>query len=131
MKLLLDTHVILWLALDAHRLSPLAAQSVRDAENSGTALTISAASLYEISYLIQARRILLAVPERTFVARVRSRFEVLPVSSEIAVYAAQFPPALHGDPLDRMIAATAVIENCALITADRKLQDSAVCKTLW
>lgn len=131
MNLLLDTHVILWLTLAADRVSPHAAKSIRDVEDSGAALAISAASLYEIAYLIRARRVLLAVSEGAFLTGVISRFETLPVSSEIAVFAAQLPSALHGDPLDRMIAATAVIENRTLITADRKLRDSGACKTLW
>ncbi len=131
MKLLLDTHVILWLALAPDRMSPAAAKWTKDAEDSGAPLAISAVSLYEIAYLIRARRILLAVPEAAFLAGVKRRFEVLPVSGEVAVFAAQLPSALHGDPMDRIIAATAAAENYTLITADEKILKSGVCKTIW
>jgi PIN domain nuclease of toxin-antitoxin system len=130
-RVLLDTHVILWLALAPQRISPAATESIELADHPDGLIAISTASLYEIAYLIRAGRVLLTIPEQAFLARLRSRFATLSISPEIAICAAQFSSPLHGDPLDRMIAATAVIENCALITADRKLLDSGVCKTVW
>lgn len=131
MRILLDSHVIIWLALAPHRISPAATESISVANNPGGLIAISTASLYEIAYLIRVGRVLSSIPEQAFLARVRSRFNVFPISSEIAICAAQFSLPLHGDPLDRMIAATAVLENCTLITADRKLLDSGVCRTIW
>ncbi len=131
MRILLDSNVVLWLALVPERLSRVAAESIEKSESSGTAPAITSASLYEIAYLIRCGRVASSIPEVALLARVRNRFELIPVSGEIATCAAQFGPHLQGDPIDRMIAATAVVENRTLITADRRLLQSGVCKTLW
>jgi PIN domain nuclease of toxin-antitoxin system len=41
------------------------------------------------------------------------------------------PDPFHGDPMDRIIAATAIVEDCVLLTIDEKIRQSGVCKTLW
>jgi PIN domain nuclease of toxin-antitoxin system len=52
-------------------------------------------------------------PHAVFMDRLNSRFKVFHVSEVVANRAAQLPDPFHSDPLDRMIAATAVTENCA------------------
>jgi PIN domain nuclease of toxin-antitoxin system len=57
------------------------------------------------------------------------RFE--PVSAEIAQMAGAFGEELHGDPTDRLIAATALCLAVPLITADTKLRSAPGLKTIW
>jgi PIN domain nuclease of toxin-antitoxin system len=129
--ILLDSHVIIWLALTPERISVAAAKLIALAQDSGEGIAISAATIYELEYAIRRGRILLAVPQRAIFARIQSRFRVLSITAEIASFAAQIPEPFHGDPFDRLIAATAVVENCSLISADRKIIDATVCKTVW
>jgi PIN domain nuclease of toxin-antitoxin system len=53
------------------------------------------------------------------------------LTAEIAVCAAGLPDPFHGDPIDRMIAATAIVGDCVLITHDDRIRKANVCKTLW
>ena len=71
------------------------------------------------------------MPIQAFLNRMKSRFTVIPVSETIAVRAGELPEPFHGDPMDRMIAATAIMEKCTLITADNKILAAKVCKVLW
>lgn len=49
----------------------------------------------------------------------------------IAVTAAQLPPAFPSDPIDRIIAATALLSGATLITADERIRHSGAVRTLW
>lgn len=129
--ILLDSHVVIWLALTPEKLSPQSAAAVGRAASAGEPLGISVISLYETANAIRRGRIQTVLPEQAFLDRLKSRFKVFPVSSEIAICAAQLPDPFHGDPMDRMIAATAIVEECTLITADHKIREAALCKTIW
>jgi PIN domain nuclease of toxin-antitoxin system len=129
--ILLDTQVVIWLALAPERISPAAAASIQQAVSMGEAPQISAVSLYEVANAIRRGRIQPAMPIQAFLNRMKSRFTVIPVSETIAVRAGELPEPFHGDPMDRMIAATAIMEKCTLITADNKILAAKVCKVLW
>jgi PIN domain nuclease of toxin-antitoxin system len=92
---------------------------------------ISAITLYEVVYAIRRGRIQPSVPHQVFLNRIRSRFKVFPVSDTIALCAAELPKPFHGDPIDRIIAATAIVRDCTLITHDDGIRTANVCKTLW
>jgi PIN domain nuclease of toxin-antitoxin system len=129
--ILLDTHVVIWLALTPERISSAASEAIRIAESTGEIPRISAISLYEIANAIRRGRIQPIIPSRVLLDRLQSRFKVFPVSDSIAICAAELGEPFHGDPLDRMIAATAIVENCTLITADARVRASGACKALW
>lgn len=129
--ILLDSHVIIWLALEPGRISTPATKAIRNMDEAGELPRTSAVCLFEIANAIRRGRVHAAIPTHVFLARIKSRFEILPVSDEIAIHAGLLADPFHGDPMDRVIAATAILENCTLITADRKLRESSVCKTLW
>ena len=129
--ILLDTHVAIWLVASPRRLSQRARLAIHAARQSGDTIACSAASLFEIVYVTRQNRIPLVAPQEDFIAAVRRTFDWAPLTAEIAVHAAELTDPFHGDPLDRMIAATAIAENCTLITADEKILNSGVCKTLW
>ena len=128
--ILLDTHVVIWLALTPEKLSSAAAEAIRRAVSTGRP-AISVVTLYEIANSMRRNRIKTVILPSLFLDRIARRFTVLPVSDVVAIRAAQLPERMHGDPMDRMIAATAIVENCTLITADQRIAAAGVCKTLW
>ena len=129
--ILLDTQVVIWIALTPEHISSAAVGAIREAESTRELLGISAVTLYEVANLIRLGRIHPAVPPRAFLDRMKGRFKVIPVSESIAELAGELPDPFHGDPMNRMIAATAILLNCTLITADSRMRDANVCKTLW
>jgi PIN domain nuclease of toxin-antitoxin system len=57
--------------------------------------------------------------------------DLIPITQAVAVKAADLPPDFPGDPADRLITATAILESALLITKDRRLQDSKLVRTAW
>jgi PIN domain nuclease of toxin-antitoxin system len=129
--ILLDTHVVIWLALSPELISTKAKAAIENTESAGAVPGISVMTLYEITNTIRRGRIQSSVPQEVFLRHIGSRFNAIPVTEEIAVRAAAFPAPFHGDPTDRIIAATAFIEDCVLITRDEKIREAGACKTLW
>lgn len=130
--IVLDTHVILWDALAPERLSELARETIVQAnENDG--LIICDISLWEIAMLLQKGRVQVEVDSQTFINLLlqANKSRVLAISPQIAVLAAQFPAEINKDPADRLIAATALVENATLITANRNLRAAGLIPTLW
>ncbi|MFT3960269.1 type II toxin-antitoxin system VapC family toxin [Propionivibrio sp.] len=115
MKLLLDTHLLLWAAGMPDRLPAEARKLMDDPENE---LFFSAASLWEIA-IKQG----LARDDFKADARLLRRglfdngYSELPVASEHAVAIDSLPP-IHKDPFDRMLVAQATVEGITLLTAD-------------
>jgi PIN domain nuclease of toxin-antitoxin system len=56
---------------------------------------------------------------------------ILPITREVAVLTAYFPPDFSRDPSDRIIAATARAEGIALVTADERIRNCGLLKTIW
>jgi PIN domain nuclease of toxin-antitoxin system len=129
--ILLDTHVVIWLMTTPERLSKPAAAAIDNAGEDGTRLAISTASVFEILYAKRRNRVQLHVSGTILIKRLRTRFDFLPVTEAVAVEAAAFPEPFHGDPMDRIIAATALIEKCALITRDESIRGANICTTIW
>lgn len=129
--ILLDTHVVIWLALAPELISPAATSAIAKAELAGVLPGISVITLYEVANTIRRGRIQLVVPPQIFLNGIMSRFSVFPVSEAIALRAAGLAAPFHGDPMDRLIAATAIIEKSTLITADSEIRAAGVCKVLW
>jgi PIN domain nuclease of toxin-antitoxin system len=65
-----------------------------------------------------------------FVAAVQATFEPVPLTAEIAICAAELPHPFHGDPMDRIIAATAIAGG-ALVAHDNRIGNAKVCEVLW
>jgi PIN domain nuclease of toxin-antitoxin system len=129
--ILLDTHVVIWLALTPEKISPAAATAIRATESAEEISGISVMTIYEVANAIRLGRIQPTVPHQVFLNRIRSRFKVFPVSEIIALCAAELPAPFHGDPMDRLITATAIVENCTLITRDEKIREANLCKVIW
>lgn len=115
MKLLLDTHLLLWAAGDAGQLSMPARSLIEDP---GNELFFSAASIWEIAIKLRLGRADFHVDARVLRrALLDNGYNELPVTSEHAV-AIDTLPLIHKDPFDRILVAQAMIEGITLLTAD-------------
>ena len=118
--ILLDTHVALWLTADSRSLGKRSRRIAKQAAASDQ-LAISAVSFWEIALLIAKGR--LRPPETANEMRRRILGEGaidLPLTGEIAILAGELE-GLHSDPADRFIAATAIVHDATLVTADERL----------
>ena len=115
MRLLLDTHIVLWVLRDARELKAGARSMIGHAE----VVFVSAASWWEISIKAAAGK-LPVEPERLQARALAAGFEPLPVTWTHALAVHGLPP-LHRDPFDRMLIAQAQLENLSLVTADERL----------
>lgn len=115
MKLLLDTHLLLWAAGQPDRLSPDARALLDDAENEPL---FSAASLWEITMKRGLGRADFQVDPRLLRRGLLDNgYAELPITSAHAV-AVDGLPAIHKDPFDRVLVAQSMVEGIVLVTAD-------------
>lgn len=115
MKLLLDTHLLLWASGQPERLSQAARALLEDEEN---ALHFSAASLWEITIKSDLGRADFQVDPRLLRrALVDNGYVELPVTNR-HVLALKGLAAVHKDPFDRMLVAQSIAEGIALVTTD-------------
>jgi len=127
--ILLDTHVLIWLASEPSNLSRKASDAIRRAAETGIA--ISAITLWELAWLATHDRLKITGTVDAFVEQIVSRTAIRPISVKIAVLANQLPANYAGDPCDRVIGATALSEGIALITKDSKIRACRQIKTIW
>ena len=115
MKLLLDTHLLLWAAGQPGQFSAAARRLLDDPENE---LMFSSASLWEVAIKRGLGRDDFRVDPRLLRRGLLDNgYSELPVTSEHAVAVEGLPP-FHKDPFDRMLVAQATVEGIALLTAD-------------
>ena len=117
MRLLLDTHIAIWAALDSPRLPPTARALIVDTSN---ALYVSAATIWEIAIKHALKRSVAAMPLSAAEALSCFReagYALLPITPDHA-RAVEDLPARHGDPFDRMLVAQAITEPLRLVTQD-------------
>jgi PIN domain nuclease of toxin-antitoxin system len=129
--ILVDTHVVVWLAFDQSQLSKNARAAIDDARQKGDGLAISDITLLELATLSSKGRIRLNVSLESFLHEVEARFIVLPISGRACVRALGLPAAYPKDPADRIIGGTALVEGLALLTADRAIRRSRALHTIW
>ena len=115
MRLLLDTHVLLWALSQPSKLSAAALKRINGAE-----VFVSAASIWEISIKSSLGK-LQAQPREVLEAIEPAGFNLLPITGEHAAKTAELPPA-HRDPFDRMLVAQASVEPMILLTNDQLLK---------
>ena len=131
MLVLCDTHVLVWAVLVPEKLSSKAASRLEEARTAGE-LACADISLWEIAMLLERGRIQSPLPAEVFLAKLCKALllQILPISPKIAAMA-QSDSFNHGDPADRLIAATARVHDIDLITADRELQRLQGVRTVW
>jgi len=129
--ILVDTHVVVWLAFAQEKISSKARAAIDDARKVRDGLAISDFSLLEVSTLASKGRIHLGISLESFLQEVETRFVVLPISSRACARAMGLPKTFPKDPADRIITATALVEGLSLITADRAIRGSKLVLTIW
>jgi PIN domain nuclease of toxin-antitoxin system len=121
---LLDTHAWVWLMNGSRQLGTKARKAVQQSL-ANEAVLVSAISPWEVAMLVSKRRLVLDRDVGEWVQQALSqpgiRLEAL--SPEIAVASTRMPDELHGDPADRLIAATARHLGAVLLTDDQLLLD--------
>jgi PIN domain nuclease of toxin-antitoxin system len=117
--ILLDTHVAVWFVTNTK--FGKRTMTIVDAAQAEARLAVSAISFWEIALLVARRRLraIRSVAEQRTKILTAGMIE-LPLTGEIAVLAGELE-SLHGDPADRFIAATAIVHDATLVTADEKL----------
>jgi len=129
--ILLDTHVVIWLAQDYGQISAKAQAEIAAARQKDLGLAVCDITLVEISRLASRGRIRLIPDVDTVLAEVERRFRVLPITANVAVQAFALPTSYPKDPVDRIIGATALTEDIPLLTADREIRRSRAVPTIW
>lgn len=119
---LVDTHIWLW-HLNGDPTLPSRVKKVIDACALENELYISAISVWEIAMLVSKNKIILNTSCHAWVNKSLSLpgISLIPLSPEIAIESCILPGNFHGDPADRIIVASAKIENLCLISRDEKL----------
>ena len=112
MRVLLDTHVLLWWLDDPSLLSVEAQAAIRDGRNE---VLVSAVTVWEI--VIKKGLGKLEAPDDLESELVSSRFAALPITVPHAL-AVRALPEIHGDPFDRMLVAQALIDRLTIVTRD-------------
>lgn len=130
--ILLDTCAVIWDALDRQQLTGKALSAINKADEFN-ALIISDITIWEIAMLVHKERIKIGTTASNFVnLYLQTRnISVIQISPEIAELSVNFGPEINKDPADRIISATAIIQNAQLITADQNLILSETVDTLW
>jgi PIN domain nuclease of toxin-antitoxin system len=128
--IVLDTHVVLWLAEAPELLSKKASAAILKERQSGS-LSISDMTLLELARLISAGRISVRTSVADFLASLERNFTILPITGSIAERATTFSTAYPRDPVDRVVGATALIHGTRLITKDEKIRASGEVNCVW
>ncbi len=129
--ILVDTHVVVWLAFDQAHLSKAAKTAINEARQRGEGIAISDITLLELAVLSNKGRIRLDISLESFLSEVEARFVVFPITGRTCVRALALPGTYPKDPADRIIGATALVEGLPLLTADREIRRSKALTTIW
>ena len=129
--ILVDTHVVVWLALEPAKISKKARAVIEETRGDGQGIAISDITLFEIAQLENKHRIKLSSSLETFLSEVEARLIVLPITGRACVLARDMPGVYPKDPADRIIGATALAEGIPLVTADDDIRRSKVLRTIW
>lgn len=131
--ILLDTHVLVWMAGSPDRLSKRARDAIRNARGASEdpGVAIAPITLWELAWLAQHGRVLITGSVESFVRETVSRVILRPATAEIAALAVRLPESFPREPADRLIAATAIVEGMRLVTADKAIRRSKVVDAVW
>lgn len=127
-KLLLDTHVWIWVLTENKRIGSSFLKVLKEIEervSEEKRILISAISVWEIGMLVEKKKIELSMDRLNWVEKALTvpGTELVSLSPRIAMQSTRLPNAVHGDPADRILIATAREKSAVLVTHDRKILD--------
>ena len=127
--IVLDTHAWIWWVSDPARLGRVARREIDRAKRIG----VPAICCLEVATLAARGRISLDRPPLQWMhdALALPRVDLLALTPAVAVKAAELPALFPGDPADRLIAATAILDSALLITKDERMRESPTVRTAW
>lgn len=123
-RVLLDTHVWLWSLTASPKLSKKFADFFeKNLVKNG--FLLSPMSIWEIGMLVDKRRIELEMDVQDWINQALELpgVQLSPITPHIAIQSTRLPQVIHGDPVDRLLIATAHLENAVLVTCDQKILD--------
>ncbi len=126
-RLLLDTHTLLWFANDDVKLPRVAYELIVDRGNQAS---VSVASIWELAIKVSIKKLTLDDPLDEFVFRELKGFQVLPILVDHALQSAKLHLVQNRDPFDRILAAQAIQENLAIVSANKVFDDYGV-RRIW
>ena len=126
MKLLLDTHILIWARLCPEQLADAATEALQD---EGNELWYSPISVWEILLLAEKKRLKINGDPYRWVERALDGLHEAPLNLHVAMESRRLLLP-HKDPGDRFIAATALVYDLVLVTADQKLLECPKLKSL-
>ena len=123
-KLVLDTHVWIWLISGDKLIKPTFVKSLEEIKKKSK-IFISPISIWEVGVLVEKKRIKLGMDRLEWVEQALeiTGFEVCPITPKIAIQSTRLPGEVHGDPADRILITTAHETNAVLVTCDKKILD--------
>ena len=122
LRLLLDTHILIWLAEGTADLDSASVARLEDVTRAD-GLAVSPISFWEVAMLQERQRITLSLPVRSWreiVLKTRGVIEA-PLTGEIAIESVNLPGKFHKDPADRILVATARLNAWTLATRDDRI----------
>ncbi len=128
--ILLDTHVLIWMASEPKRLSKRAREAILDARQT-TGIAVASITLWELAWVAENRRIQISGSVESFVREIVSRVAVIPMRPEIVALAVRLPDTCPNDPGDRIITSTAIVDGMPLVTADERIRRANLAQTIW
>jgi len=129
--ILVDTHVVLWLAFQPEKVSDNAKREMDIARETGGGLAISGITLLELAGLASKGRFETFGNIDTFLDSIEAKFAVLPITARACSRTVTLPKNYPKDPADRIIGATAMVEDIPLVTADRDIRRATAIRTIW
>jgi len=132
LKVTADTHVIIWDALEPEKLSKNA-RIAFDQANESEGIIFCDISLWEISMLLARKRFEIDATFLEFIEILKTTRNYIfqTITPEIADFSTKLSSDINSDPADRLISATSIFLNTALITADQNLRNSKSIQTIW
>lgn len=128
--IVLDTHALLWWALDPDQLSPRATETLAAMERDGG--YASSISIWELGTKVKRGKLELGISIEELVRRIErsAAVELVPVDTTIWLRSVALPWD-HRDPADRVIVSTALAKGVPLLTKDDVIRSAGLVATIW